>query len=92
MAEVKVASSFLRQSKRLLKKYKSLADDLEQLIANLAENPEQGKSLGKSCYKVRMAITSKNKGKSGGARVITLFQRVDDTLILIKVSRKVFLM
>lgn len=28
----------------------------------------QGEPLGKDCYKIRMAITSKGKGKSGGSR------------------------
>jgi len=30
-----------------------------------------GTPLGKDCFKIRLAIKSKNKGKSGGARVIT---------------------
>lgn len=55
----------------MLKKYASMRADLELLIASLEENPTQGTSLGKSCYKVRLAIKSKVKGKSGGARVIT---------------------
>ena len=38
----------------------------------LCENPLQGVDLGGGLHKVRMAITSKGKGKSGGARVITL--------------------
>ena len=34
-------------------------------------DPEQGKYLGRNCYKIRLSITSKGKGKRGGARVIT---------------------
>ncbi|MCY7410186.1 MAG: type II toxin-antitoxin system RelE/ParE family toxin [Chitinophagales bacterium] len=30
-----------------------------------------GTALGKNCFKIRMAITSKGRGKSGGARIIT---------------------
>jgi hypothetical protein len=41
------------------------------LIDSLEQNPVQGKSLGKDCYKIRIAISSKDKGKSGGARFIT---------------------
>jgi hypothetical protein len=37
----------------------------------LKNNPEQGTGLGNNCYKIRLAIKSKGKGKSGGARVIT---------------------
>ena len=36
-----------------------------------------GDDLGDNTYKVRMAIASKNKGKSGGARVITCNVLVD---------------
>ena len=31
---------------------------------------EMGTPIGSSCYKIRLAISSKGKGKSGGARVI----------------------
>ena len=37
----------------------------------LVESPDKGTNLGHNLYKIRMAITSKGKGKSGGARVIT---------------------
>lgn len=38
----------------------------------LAKKPYQGADLGHGLRKVRMAISAKGKGKSGGARVITL--------------------
>lgn len=42
-------------------------------------NPMLGVDLGGGVRKVRMQITSKGKGKSGGARVITmLIQRSED--------------
>ncbi len=58
--------------KLLAKKYPSMADDLKAFKKSLADNPEQGVLLAGGFRKVRMAITSKGKGKSGGARVITL--------------------
>lgn len=63
---------FLRQFKRLSKKYKSLVNDIVVLRNELIENPDQGTDLGNGVHKVRMAISSKGKGKSGGARVLTL--------------------
>jgi mRNA-degrading endonuclease RelE of RelBE toxin-antitoxin system len=66
-----ITPSFERDAKPLLKKYKSLKTDLADLFELLENEPVQGKSLGKDCYKIRLAITSKGKGKSGGARVIT---------------------
>jgi len=57
--------------KRLSKKYHSLYDDLKILIKELYANPTMGSDMGNNTRKVRMAITSKNKGKRGGARIIT---------------------
>jgi mRNA-degrading endonuclease RelE of RelBE toxin-antitoxin system len=62
---------FDRQLKRLAKKYPSLKKDFATLLSNLQTEPHQGTSLGNNCYKIRFAITSKSKGKSGGTRVIT---------------------
>ena len=62
---------FDRQVKPLAKKYHSFACDLENLKKDLLANPTMGDDLGNNVRKVRMAITSKNKGKHGGARVIT---------------------
>ena len=64
-------AEFKRQIKRLHKKYASLQSDYEQLINELTQNPFAGTDLGNGIRKVRMAIKSKGKGKSGGARVIT---------------------
>lgn len=48
-----------------------MKSDLENLIISLEENPMQGDELSPGIRKIRMAITSKGRGKSGGARVIT---------------------
>lgn len=69
--EVLYTDNFEQKLKRLAKKYRSIKNDLEQLITALEENPVQGTPIGKNCYKIRLAITSKGKGKSGGARIIT---------------------
>jgi len=63
--------------KRLSKKYRSLDKDYEILIKNLLENPMLGDDLGNNTRKVRMSIASKNRGKSGGARVITCNVLID---------------
>ncbi|MFN8357482.1 MAG: hypothetical protein U0Y10_23695 [Spirosomataceae bacterium] len=62
--QVIVAPHFSREAKRLLKKYPSLAQEIADLIQELAENPVQGTSIGRDCYKIRIAIKSKGKGKS----------------------------
>ena len=62
---------FDKQLKRLAKKYPSLKSDFSSFLHRLEVKPERGVALGKNCYKIRLAIKSKGKGKSGGARVIT---------------------
>lgn len=68
---VRVALSFKRQAKPLLKKYPSLIRELSQLESDLKENPRMGMPLGNNSFKIRLAPKSKNKGKSGGLRVIS---------------------
>jgi mRNA-degrading endonuclease RelE of RelBE toxin-antitoxin system len=95
---VRVALSFKRQAKPLLKKYPSLRIELSKLELDLKENPKMGTPLGKDTYKIRLASRSKNKGKSGGFRVIshleteilgyTEFDGEITTVILISIYNK----
>lgn len=71
--EVIAVPTFRKQLKKLFKKYHSLKSDIASIIDELEKNPTYGTQLGKNCYKIRIAITSKGKGKSGGARIITNF-------------------
>jgi mRNA-degrading endonuclease RelE of RelBE toxin-antitoxin system len=79
---------FERELKQLAKKYPSLKNDIFSLGIELTHNPRLGTSLGSDCYKIRMAISSKGKGKSGGARVITYVQIVDETIFLLAIYDK----
>jgi len=74
-------SPFDKQLKRLAKKYPSLKHEFAQLIESLEQEPQQGIPLGNNCYKIRIAIASKRKGKSGGARIITNFVIADNTVL-----------
>ena len=62
---------FKKEAKRLIKKFPSLKQELADLSNTLTNEPETGTPLGNDTYKVRLAIKSKGKGKSGGGRVIT---------------------
>jgi len=79
---------FDKQLKRLVKKYPSLKNEFAKLIQTLSNEPKTGTSLGHDCYKIRLAIASKRKGKSGGARVITYVQVVNTTIYLLTVYDK----
>lgn len=63
-------SSFKRELKRLLKKYRSLKDDILTLQEEIETNPELGVDLGDGFRKIRLRIASKSGEKSGGARVV----------------------
>ena len=86
--KVQTISVFERQAKRLIKKFPSLKSELSGLIKQLEENPASGTSIGNNCYKIRLAIASKGKGKSGGARVITHVVFKNDTVFLISIYDK----
>jgi mRNA-degrading endonuclease RelE of RelBE toxin-antitoxin system len=79
---------FERQLKRLAKKFPSLKMEYANLIESLEENPVQGVAMANSCYKIRVAIKSKGKGKSGGARVITHVQVVENNVFLLAIYDK----
>lgn len=79
---------FEKQLKRLSKKYKSLPKDLAVLVKQLEENSTTGTPLGNNCYKIRLAISSKGKGKSGGARVITCVIIADKEIYLADIYDK----
>ena len=85
---VEALPEFVRMLKRLHKKYPSIRADVQQFMVALAQNPVQGTALGNDCYKIRLAIKSKNQGKSGGARVITLVARVAQQLTLLTIYDK----
>jgi len=85
---VKTIDVFEKQAKRLSKKYVSLKKELLELVRTLKENPEQGVAIGKNCFKIRIAIASKGKGKSGGARVIANFVVTQATVYLISIYDK----
>jgi mRNA-degrading endonuclease RelE of RelBE toxin-antitoxin system len=78
--KVKTIPHFDKALKRLVKKFPSLKSEYIALLDSLEVNAEQGNSLGNKCYKIRISIASKGKGKSGGARVIT-YVVIDNTTV-----------
>jgi mRNA-degrading endonuclease RelE of RelBE toxin-antitoxin system len=86
--EVRTIANFDRELKRLSKLHLSIKKDLSEMVESLSDNPFQGDNLGKDCYKVRMKITSKGKGKSGGSRVITCVKVVNEQVTLLSIYDK----
>jgi hypothetical protein len=79
---------FKKFFKKLYRKYPSLKADLQELIDTLIEKPDVGVNLGHGVYKIRLAISSKGKGKSGGARVITYLVTEDNEVYLVFIYDK----
>jgi hypothetical protein len=86
--DIVATENFERKIKRLARKYKSLKNDLKILFSQLESNPGLGNSIGNDCYKIRLAIHSKGRGKAGGARIITYVKYVRQTIYLIDIYDK----
>ena len=85
---VETTSNFEKEAKRLIKKFKSLKVEIADLIEELEYAPFKGKHLGEGVYKIRLAIKSKGKGKSGGARVMTKVKIVKQKVYLFSIYSK----
>lgn len=86
--KIETIRTFDKQIKRLSKKHSSIKKDLLTLVHDLMANPQKGAPLGKNCFKIRLSITSKGKGKSGEARVITYVQIIDEIIYLLSIYDK----
>lgn len=89
--DILVTPVFTKNAKQLSKRYPSFVQDLRCLRNSLLENPEQGVVLTGGFRKIRMTISSKGRGKSGGARVITMnyiHQLQDKRIILVTIYDK----
>lgn len=90
--KVIVVENFRREAKRLIKKYASLKDELFELEKELSQNPRFGTSLGKNIYKIRVAVKSKGKGKSGGLRVITRLIEIQMRVTEVSLQTDIYLL
>jgi mRNA-degrading endonuclease RelE of RelBE toxin-antitoxin system len=80
--------NFQKEFKRLNKKYPSLKTDLIELTNSLLIQPVQGDEVFKNCYKIRFAIKSKGKGKSGGGRLINYVKLTSEKIYFLSVYDK----
>lgn len=79
---------FEKEIKHLARKYPTIKKDIALLAAELEKEPKMGTPLGNDCDKIRLAITSKGKGKSGGARLITYVRIVETNIFLLAIYDK----
>ena len=83
--KVELSVNFKKEAKRLTKKYPSLKKELSVLFTVLQENPTLGTPLGNDIYKIRLSVASKNKGKSGGARVLSFVKYIHTTVLIFSI-------
>jgi len=86
--DIRTIPEFDQRLKALARRHSSIKIDLQQLSEELADDPKQGTALGMNCYKLRMRIRSKGKGKSGGARVITCVHVIGEVVWLLTIFDK----
>ncbi len=79
---------FIKDTKRLIKKYPLIKNDIKKLIKNLKENPKIGVSLGDDLFKIRISNSSVPTGKSGGFRVIIYLSIENNRIILMRIYSK----
>lgn len=85
---VELSENFKIESKKLIKRFPSLVNELAELFDILAKNPKYGTQIGKNIYKIRISIASKNKGKSGGGRVLSFVQISGERVLLFAIYNK----
>ena len=88
MTKIEYIPNFYKKVKKLSKKNKNLAKDIQELVKVLEEEPTTGIFLGNDIYKIRMANSSKNIGKRGGFRVITYYVDENNIVYLVEIYEK----
>ena len=85
---IKVTPYFAEELKRIAKKHKGIKVIIAKLIDDLEVNPTLGTKLGQNIFKIRLAIAGTNKGKSGGARIITYVVVTNEIVYLSEIYLK----
>lgn len=84
---IEYSDSFLKEAKKLSKKYKYLKSDLKQAVEGIETNYDFGVYLGFNLFKKRLKNSSIPTGKSGGFRII-IYKQLKDKIILIAIYSK----
>ena len=74
--------------KKLSKKYKNIDKDVDAFLSSIRSREDLGTELKSNVYKVRIANSSKNKGKSTGYRLLSYVALVKNELHLLYIYDK----
>lgn len=84
---IEYSDNFLKEAKKLSKKYKLLKVDLQQVINEITNSADFGVYLGANLYKKRVKNSSIPTGKSGAFRII-VYSQIDNEIVLISIYSK----
>lgn len=84
---VEYSGNFLKEAKKLSKKFKQLKTDLKNTLKEIEDEDVLGIYLGYNLYKKRMPNSSIPTGKSGGFRLI-IYKKIDDRIVLVSIFSK----
>ena len=76
---------FLKDVKRLRKRYRRIEDDVEELVAEIERSELRGilmHGFGRDVFKVRLANRSAGRGRRGGFRVVYSPLNADTVVLL----------
>ena len=86
--EIIEVAAYTKAIKKQAKKYRHIDEDIDNFLENVLSEDDLGISLGDDVYKVRIANSDKQKGKSSGYRLITYLKFVDNELYLLYIYDK----
>ena len=84
---IEYSDSFLKEAKKLSKKFKQLKPDLKQAVEEIEIKNDLGIYLGFNLFKKRVKNSSIPMGKSGGFRII-IYKQVEDKIVFISIYSK----
>ncbi len=84
---IEYSDSFLKEAKKLSKKFKHLKSDLKEAVNEIETKKDLGVYLGYNLFKKRVKNSSIPTGKSGGFRII-IYKQIEEKIILISIYSK----
>ena len=77
-----------KEVKKLKKRYKHIEKDYIDFINSIKSIDDLGINLGNNIFKVRIANSDKNRGKSSGYRLISYLKLIENELYVIYIYDK----
>ena len=83
----KTTPLFDKEAKKLSKKYNLIKSDLRDFLDNFDDNHTHSTKINTNLFKIRLANSNKNRGKSAGYRIY-YYLKIEDTVFLLTIYDK----